>query len=61
MVKEALDTQDIKVAVVEIKSAGKSSEKAEEKARKSYDYMRMEKTNFNMQLNTIVFKETKMK
>lgn len=38
--KEALETQNMKLAVIEIKSAGKPSEKAEEKARKSYDYMK---------------------
>lgn len=37
--KEALETQNMKLAVIEIKSAGRSSEKSETKARKSYDYM----------------------
>lgn len=37
--KEALKNQDMKVAVIEIKSAGRLSEKEEAKARKSYDYM----------------------
>lgn len=38
--KETLKTQDLKLAVIEIKSGGRSQEKAEEKARKSYDYMK---------------------
>lgn len=38
--KEALKTQSMKVAVIEIKSAGRKSVKAEGKARKSYDYMK---------------------
>lgn len=42
--KEAVKTQDIKLAVVEIKSAGRDKEKEVEKARKSYDYMREGKT-----------------
>lgn len=42
--KEASKTQDIEVAVVDIKSAGRDKEKEVEKARKSYDYMREGKT-----------------
>lgn len=38
--KETLKTQDLKLAVIEIKSGGRSTEKSEEKARKSYDYMK---------------------
>lgn len=37
--KEAINNQHIKLAVIEVKSAGKGSEKEEAKARKSYDYM----------------------
>ena len=61
--KEALDTQDIKVAVVEIKSAGKSSEKAEEKARKSYDYMRIgkNKLQYAIEYNSVQRDEDEVK
>lgn len=38
--REALKTQKMKVAVIEIKSAARTSIKAEGKARKSYDYMK---------------------
>ena len=61
--KEALDTQDIKLAVVEIKSAGKSSEKAEEKARKSYDYMRIgkNKLQYAIEYNSVQRDEDEVK
>ncbi len=49
--KEALKTQNIKLAVIEIKSAGRSSEKAEEKARKSYDYMKWGKNKIQYALD----------
>lgn len=50
--KEALKTQNMKLAVIEIKSAGRSSEKAEEKARKSYDYMKWGKNKIQYALIT---------
>ena len=49
--KEALKTQNMKLAVIEIKSAGRSSEKAEEKARKSYDYMKWGKNKIQYALD----------
>lgn len=49
--KEALKTQNMKLAVIEIKSAGRSSEKAEEKTRKSYDYMKWGKNKIQYALD----------